>query len=327
MIVTQEVFEQQLRAAEASARSPEAGLFGPGSSTWTIAREPIVFLGAGRAALLQLSHPYVAHAIDQHSSTRSDPIGRFNLTFLYVYGMIFGDLAHALGSARRVRAIHDAVHGIIDEDVGPFRKGDRYRAHDPGALVWVWATLLETSVMLHEACLGPIADAEKDRILAEMRRFAWLFGVADEHLPQSYRAFSAYCAEMAASGTLAVGRPAREIGDFLFTAARPAARPLLRWYRVMTAGLLPEPLRAPWGMRFGRVEQAVFGRSMAAIRASYPRLPARVRRVPAFIEASHRLSGKPGPDRIGRKVEQLLLRFISPTAAPSTSGSACPVPH
>ncbi len=325
MIVTQEAFDERLRAAEAAAESPAAGLFGPGTLTWQVARESIVFLGAGRAALLQLSHPYVAHAIDQHSSTRSDPIGRFNRTFLYVYGMIFGDLDHAIGSSRRVRAIHDDVHGPIREDVGRFQAGHRYRAHDPGALLWVWATLLETSVMTYEIGVGPLSPAEKDEVHAQMKRFAWLFGLDDSVLHRDYRAFSAYCEEMRASDTLAVGRPAREIGDFLFTAARPSARPLMRWYRIMTAGMLSPRLREQWGFSFTRAEQAIHAGSLALIRQSYHRLPGRLRYVPAYFEAQRRLSGDPGPDRIGRTLEQLVLRFISPTSG--EGASACPVPH
>ena len=66
--------------------------------SWKIGREAITFLGGGRAALLQLAHPYVAHGVDQHSETRTDPIGRFNRTFLHVFNMIFGSQADALES-------------------------------------------------------------------------------------------------------------------------------------------------------------------------------------------------------------------------------------
>src|SRR3712207_7704222 len=40
-----------------------------------------LFLGAGRALLLQLAHPWVAAGISQHSTTLADPIGRFHRTF------------------------------------------------------------------------------------------------------------------------------------------------------------------------------------------------------------------------------------------------------
>ena len=53
------------------------GVFGPDSLTWRIDREALTFLGAGRALLLQLAHPWVAAAIAEHSKTIDDPIGRF----------------------------------------------------------------------------------------------------------------------------------------------------------------------------------------------------------------------------------------------------------
>jgi len=44
------------------------GIFGAESVSWRINCESALFLGAGRAALLQLAHPWVAAALDQHSS-------------------------------------------------------------------------------------------------------------------------------------------------------------------------------------------------------------------------------------------------------------------
>src|SRR5271154_3167971 len=99
VLITHRQLDDELERVRAGVRHPAEGLFGPGSVTWRISQDALVFLGAGRAALLQLAHPYVAHAIEQHSETRRDPIGRFNRTFLHVYGMIFGDLDAAIASA------------------------------------------------------------------------------------------------------------------------------------------------------------------------------------------------------------------------------------
>ena len=104
-------------------------------------REAINFLCAGRAALLQLAHPFVAHAIDQHSDTRRDPLRRFRRTFAFVYSMIFGSMDHAFACARRVHRIHERIHGNIAEDVGAFTQGSPYEANDEEALYWVYATL------------------------------------------------------------------------------------------------------------------------------------------------------------------------------------------
>src|SRR5438270_31528 len=64
---------------------PQAGIFGPFSISWRIHRESALFLGAGRAALLQLAHPWVAAAIDRHSKVRNQPIARFHNTFRVVF--------------------------------------------------------------------------------------------------------------------------------------------------------------------------------------------------------------------------------------------------
>src|SRR5262245_31878617 len=74
----------RLARLRAEVRDPRAGLFGPGSKVWEVNKEAISFLGGGRAALLQLAHPWVAWAIEHHSSTREDPVGRFQRTFLHV---------------------------------------------------------------------------------------------------------------------------------------------------------------------------------------------------------------------------------------------------
>src|ERR1700760_2817784 len=72
---------------------PRCGFFGPDSVTWHVNRECGIFLGAGRAALLQLAHPWVAASLAHHSNLLNDAIGRFHSTFQVVYTMLFGSRA------------------------------------------------------------------------------------------------------------------------------------------------------------------------------------------------------------------------------------------
>ena len=307
---------EELERARAGVENPAHGLFGPESITWRVSRDFIVFLGAGRAALLQLAHPYVAHAIEQHSETRRDPIGRFNRTFSHVYGMIFGDLDAALGAARRVRAVHDGVNGLIDEDVGGLSRGHRYHANEAEALLWVYATLIETSLMAHEIGFGPLSAADRERSYQEARRFGRLFGLGDAVLPTSFQAFTAYCAGMYAGDTLAVGRPAREIAGFLLSPPSLPFRPVMRWYRTLTAGLLPARLREAYGLPFSRLDAKVHDGTLRALRAGWAHLPDRLRLRPEYIEAQRRIAGRPRPDRLGRAMEQAVLWGIRPRLAP-----------
>ena len=77
-VVSTESLECELKHARAAAAGTLSGVFGPRSVTWQIDRESAIFLGAGRALLLQLAHPWVAAAIEQHSDTFADPVGRFH---------------------------------------------------------------------------------------------------------------------------------------------------------------------------------------------------------------------------------------------------------
>ena len=153
--VGREDLERQLEVVRALAPGEMEGVFGPDSLTWRIDREALTFLGAGRALLLQLAHPWVAAAIAEHSKTVDDPIGRFHRTFAVVFTMVFGTLDQALSAARALHRRHAAIHGRLPITVGPFRAGSPYQANDLAALRWIYATLVETALMTHDFVLPP----------------------------------------------------------------------------------------------------------------------------------------------------------------------------
>jgi uncharacterized protein (DUF2236 family) len=90
--VSQQEIERLWDSVAGHTANPRAGIFGPESVSWKVNRESALFLGAGRAALLQLAHPWVATALDQHSNLLNDPLARFHNTFRVVFTMIFGTL-------------------------------------------------------------------------------------------------------------------------------------------------------------------------------------------------------------------------------------------
>ena len=310
MTVTRSDLEKLIEVVRAECADPRAGIYGPSSISWEIDKEAILFVGGGRAALLQLAHPFVAHAVDQHSQTKTDPLGRFQRTFDNVFAMVFGDLDRAIRSARRVHAIHSRISGAIAEDVGRFAHGSRYEANDEQALLWVHATLIDTAVTVYDLVVRPLAYAEKDRYWQETKRFARLFGISDAVLPPDWEAFQRYFQRMVDSDTIAVGAPAREMAGFLFATPKPAMKPVFRWLELMTAGLLPPRLRPLFGFRYGRVEHAAFRASLSLLGRTYPYLPRRIRYVPAYVAARRRLAGVEGPDRIGRLLEKLALKGL-----------------
>jgi uncharacterized protein (DUF2236 family) len=295
-----------LAAVRAAAPpDPRAGAFGPDSLMWRIAREALLFFGAGRAALLQLAHPWVAAAIAARSRVLSDPIGRFHRTFGIVFVLVFGTLDQAFAAARRLHQLHDAIQGVLPSAAGPFAAGSRYHANDIGALRWVHATLVETALTLYETAFPPLTPTERERYWAESRRYAGLFGIPARALPPDWQAFVAYNETMWHSATLTVSPEARAIARELLAGSsggwlRPPA-----WYRALTAHILPPRLRNDFGLPYGDAERCAAERSVSWIRRLYPRLPKRLRLVGPYLEARARLAGRQNPDPATR----LLNRF------------------
>ncbi|HTF63043.1 MAG TPA: oxygenase MpaB family protein [Edaphobacter sp.] len=94
--------EELLFELETLPGESRLGLFGPESVTWRVNRESAIFLGAGRAALLQLAHPWVAASLVHHSNLMNDAIGRFHSTFRVIYTMLFGTRAQAIAASRQL---------------------------------------------------------------------------------------------------------------------------------------------------------------------------------------------------------------------------------
>jgi len=176
-VVLRTDLEDALTELRGDTADPRAGILGPKSVSWRIGGDLSVFAGGGRAALLQLAHPLVAYAIDHHSSTRSDVLGRFQRTFRNVFAMLFGDLDDAFRAARRVHAIHTRITGTLPETIGVWRAGTPYAANDAEALRWVHATLVDTTLLVRERVTGEIPIGIKDAFVVEMNRFARLFDV------------------------------------------------------------------------------------------------------------------------------------------------------
>jgi uncharacterized protein (DUF2236 family) len=299
-LVSEASLEHQLRLVASCAAGGRAGIFGPDSVIWRIDREAVVFLGAGRALLLQLAHPWVAAAIAEHSRSLSDPIGRFHRTFNIVFTMVFGTTTRALAAARRLHRRHATISGTLPESAGAFVAGSSYRANDLAALRWVHATLTETAVLAYQLVNPLLSIADRERYYAEARLFAGLFGIPQSALPHSWDEFTDYVDTVFASDTLTVTGVAHRIVGELF-AGVPA------WYRALTANLLPPRLRGEFGLTFGPVEHRSVERTLAVLQLTYPWLPARIRYVAPYHEALARLDGRSRPDPLTRVLNRFWI--------------------
>ena len=289
---TREQLESYIAAAAARVRNPTEGIFGVDSLTWRISRESAVFLGAGRAALLQLAHPWVAAALDQHSTVMRRPIERFHNTFRVVFTMIFGTPEQAFRAAWALYQLHTRITGDLPGAVAGYPQGSRYEALQTPALRWVYATLIESAVIAFDSVMPPLSCEERAAYYEESKVLAGLFGLPKEALPEDWSAFESYVAAMISSQALGVSELSRAMGKRIMSGAGSWI-PVPRWYQVLTAQWMPPRFREEFGMVFGPAEGAVANRARDWLPRIYPTLPDGVRFVGPYQEAQARLQGRP----------------------------------
>ena len=289
-LVSRDDSESVLKALERTAPDRRAGFFGPRSMTWKINRESALFLGAGRAALLQLAHPWVATAIEQHSTVMSRPIVRFHNTFRIIYTMIFGTVDQALAAARSLHALHTRIRGEMTDDIASYLRGSHYEANEIAALRWVYATLIETAVLAFACVMPPLTPGELQAYYAETKMLAALFGLPPAALPEDWPAFLAYCREMEQSDALGVSGSARTMGHNILAGAGSWIKPP-HWYRALTTEWLPERFRSEFALPFERDDAQSAARARQRLPNFYLRLPAALRFVGPWHEATARLRG------------------------------------
>jgi uncharacterized protein (DUF2236 family) len=283
--------EALLATIERATLDRSAGVFGPQSMSWRMNREAALFLGAGRAALLQLAHPWVATALEQHSTVMSRPIARFHNTFRIVFAMIFGSLDQAMAASRNLYALHTRIRGEMTEDIAAYRRDSHYEANEIAALRWVYATLVESAVLAHECVMPALAPLELADYYAESKTLAALFGLPAQALPDDWAAFLSYCREMEQSNALGVSGTARTMAHDLLAGAGSWIKPP-HWYRALTTQWLPERFRREFRLDFGSADSRAAERAKRRLPQFYRKLPKVIRFIGPWHEAQDRLRGK-----------------------------------
>ena len=284
-----------MHEAQSAAPSPAEGILGSNSVSWKVNRESALFLAAGRAALLQLSHPWVAAAIAEHSRTLRDPIGRFHQTFRTMFTVVFAPTEAAITAARRLYRRHDSIRGNLPEATGRFVEGSSYQANNIAALRWVYATLVDSALLAYELVLPALTQVEREQYFMESLKTAALFGIPRDCLPQDWNAFQDYFAATLQSDIVGVSSTGLQLASKLQAGAGLLIRPPF-WYGAMTTCLLPARLRNEFQLPYGDREQNSAERALRWLRQIYPRLPASLRFVGPYNEVQSRLHGEVAPE-------------------------------
>ena len=225
---------------------PDQGLFGPGSVTWRLHREPILLVAGLRSLYLQTLHPRAVAGVAQNSGYRTDPWGRLMRTSHYVDTVVFGTTAQARSAGARVRAIHARLHGVDP------RTGEEFRLDEPHLLRWVHVTEVESFLSTVVRAGVALAPEDADRYYTEQRHCAELVGLEPESVPGTAAEVAEYYRRMRSE--LALTRDSIEAAAFLAAPPMPyglgltPARLAYTSVSALAVGLLPAWARRLYGL-------------------------------------------------------------------------------
>ena len=225
----------------------DAGLFGPQSVTWRVHADfPGMMAGGVAALMLQTLHPLALSGVWDHSSFRTDILGRLRRTTAFVAGTTYAPTAEAERLIAMVRGIHRRVRGIAPD-------GQRYSAMNPALLTWVHCTEVASFLAGYRLYRGvDVPTLLVDRYLAETAGVARALGA--RKVPESAAALDGYFA--AIQPELEFSERSRTVLKVLAEIPLPIpfAQPARELFLGAGAAVLPA-----WGVQrlgFSRVQRA-----------------------------------------------------------------------
>lgn len=223
-----------------SAPAGEAALVPPTSVSWVIFKNPVsLFIGGVAAVVLEMAEPRVRDGVWGHSSFRTNALIRLQRTGLAAMMTVYGPTSKAEAMIAGVVRMHGRVNGTTSE-------GKAYGANDQDLLDWVQATASFGFMEAYSAYVRPLDRPQCDKLFAEAKPAARLYGAAGA--PESQDELAALFA--ATQPRLVASPIVFEFLDIMekVPALPPMARPLQRILIKAAVDILPHWLRERLGL-------------------------------------------------------------------------------
>jgi uncharacterized protein (DUF2236 family) len=264
-----------------------AGYFGPQSISWRLYREPIVIFGGMRALLLQVAHPAVAEGVAKFSRFREDALGRGIRTFEAMATIYFGSDEEARATATRLHRMHAGIRSHYPAEVTGGNAGQAFHANQPELLLWVLATLTDTTLTVFEHFTPKNLPTDwREQFYEESKIAAQLLGIQPEFYPQNLVAFRAYMASMLGENTsLGSANVSAEITEAILK-----HKYNVTWMaHLMAIGWMPPFISTRLGMKAEEKEQKKFLRLLKFSKFIYACVPGFFKKNPALYQANYRI--------------------------------------
>lgn len=233
-------------------------------------RERVLLVGGQRALVMQLAHPSVAAGVAQHSDFPARALDRLRRTLDLSLAIIYGSAEEVRAATDTIRAVHDRVTGMAE--------GRRYGANDPQLLLWVNATLIDTTLVVYQRFVRPLTARDLDRYYRETVDSAELFGIPRAIIPPHHEAFREYIRSMLEGPELGATEDGRRlVADVLRPPLPLPLRVPTAGVRQITLALLPSRIRRMFGLRAGPMSRFTLEAASRSSRLLLPWLPSAVR--------------------------------------------------
>jgi uncharacterized protein (DUF2236 family) len=169
----------------------DSGLFGPGSVTWRMLSEPVMWIAGLRAMYMQALHPRVMKGTWQNTALAKpdEAWGRFTRTVEFVRVRTYGTTAEVERAGARLRKIHASLCGVDGE-------GHVFRLDEPELLLWVHCGEVGSYAEIARRSGVHVTPAELDAFIDEQRRSAAVVGLDPAGVPASMAELDEYYAMM-----------------------------------------------------------------------------------------------------------------------------------
>ena len=149
----------------------EPAFAGPDSVSWRVFKNPIA-LGVGgiAAVLLEFADARIRSGVWDHSTFKTDPVGRSRRTGIAAMVGVYGPQSAARRVIQGVTNMHARVKGETPS-------GETYSALDVELLDWVSATASYGFLTAYDRFVQPVSNVDKTRFYAEGDAVARLYGV------------------------------------------------------------------------------------------------------------------------------------------------------
>lgn len=248
------------------------GFFAADSVVRRLHRERLVLFSGVRALLMQACDPLAVVGFRRHSIIFDDPQTRLRRTDEWMSRIYFGSVEEAEETGRAVAAMHRRVRGRTPARYGPIAKGTPYDANDPELALWVLATLADSALVYYERIFGALPREERERYWREYRRVGEVLGMPADSIPAGYADLRDYMDGRLRDGSLWISEERRRqaVGIILeppFSGwQRTAAMPLTETVKLVSTGLLPDPVRDLFGFSWDPGREALLRSALLQLR-------------------------------------------------------------